>query len=64
MAREGRITNCVVLDIAARHNEVWGEESSKGKDYPFSVSTVTSKGDKQARDDMVSEVDRKWPKVL
>ena len=44
MYRERRPTNPIVPGVAARHDEVWGEQASKWKEYPFSVSNVTGKG--------------------
>ena len=60
--REIRLTNIIVLDVAVRHNEVGGEEASKGNNSPFYVSTVTGKGDKQAKDVPVSKWYRNRPK--
>ena len=43
MEREIRLTNHIVLDVAARYDEVGEEEKIKGKEYPFYVSTITWK---------------------
>ena len=46
------------------HNGAGGKEASKGKDYPFCVSTVMGKGKEKAKDHPVSEGDSNRPKLL
>ena len=62
--REISIQNNIVLDIAVRHDEVGGEEASKGKYLPFYVRTVTGKGDNLEKDVPVSDGDMYRHKLL
>ena len=62
--REIRITNWIVFNVAASNNEVGGKDASKGKDIPFSVSTVKGKREEQEMYHPVSEDDRNRPKLL
>ena len=64
MEREIRLTNQIVLDVAARHDEVGEEEEIKGQEYPFYVSTITWKEKQKSKDHPVSEGDKYRPKLL